>query len=273
MAHRPKYFPLTALLATVLATAIGLLVLAPSAAARVSIVPGAVKGGGTETFAFRLANERSDTSSNRLELVFPQNPPIAFAEVAAVRGWTATITPRPLNPPITVGGRVISEVVGSIVLEGGPVRPGQFEQFLITMGPLPADGQMVFEATQNYTNGAVERYTNAPGQTTPGAPMITIGAGNVPGAPPAPPPPAAGQGNGESAPADQSNANGTTGGGLSTLTLLWGGLGLGALIVALVGLRTYVRGRRPPVPDAGHTDKSDVADEPGRADAAEVDSR
>src|SRR5204862_247799 len=105
MSSSPKSFTrfVTALFTTVLATVLGLLALATPADAQVSIVPGAVKGGDTETFSFRLANQRSDTPSNRLELVFPQNPPIAFVQVDPVNGWTATIRPRPLNPPVKVG--------------------------------------------------------------------------------------------------------------------------------------------------------------------------
>ncbi|MGP4014605.1 DUF1775 domain-containing protein [Saccharopolyspora sp. 5N708] len=243
MAHRPNCFPtrLAGLLVAVLMTTLGS---APSAAARVSIVPDTARGGGTETFAFRLANERSDTTSNRLELVFPRDVPIAFVEVVPVEGWTATITPRPLDPPVRVGDRVIDEVVGSIVLTGGSVGPRQFEPFLITMGPLPTGGRMVFEATQTFSNGAVERWTNDGGRTTPGAPVIVIDSGAAPGAPP--PPVAADLGAPPPGPADRPQAGET---GDDTNSGL-GALACGAAVVALVGLWVYRRRRPTPAPEA-----------------------
>ncbi|MCI2415849.1 DUF1775 domain-containing protein [Saccharopolyspora sp. K220] len=248
MVHRPNCFPvrLAGLLVAVLVTTFGSLALAPPAAARVSIVPDTVRGGGTETFAFRLANERSDTTSNRLELVFPHDVPIAFVEVVPVRGWTATITPRPLDPPVRVGDRVIDEVVGSIVLAGGPVGPRQFEPFLITMGPLPAGGRMVFEATQTFGDGAVERWTSDGGRTTPGAPVIVIDSGTAPGAPP--PPVAADLGTPPPGPADRPQAREV--GDDTNSGLLVGALGLGAAIIALVGFWEYRRRRPTPAPAA-----------------------
>src|SRR5438067_7302002 len=145
-----------------LAAVIGLLALAPPALARVDILPDQAAGGDTETFAFRFANEQTDTASTRLELDFPQDPPIAFVQVDPVPGWTATITPRPLNPPAKVDGHVVSQVAASIVLQGGSIPPHQFEQFMITMGPLPKDGRLVFSSVQTFANGSVERLSTPP---------------------------------------------------------------------------------------------------------------
>jgi uncharacterized protein YcnI len=201
---------------------LGLLAIAPAAQARVSIVPGAVSGGGTTVFAFRLANERTDTTAVRLELTFPQSPPIAFAEVAGVRGWTATITPRDLPTPVQAGDRTISQVVGSIVLSGGSVGPRQFEQFLITLGPLPTDGRLAFDAVQGYANGQADTFTGA------AAPGITIGPGNVVGAPPV---------GGPANPGVPDTAREAAAGG-ATWTLLWVALGVAVAFIVLVGIRT-----------------------------------
>jgi uncharacterized protein YcnI len=245
MADRPKYFSrlLTTFVTAVLATLIGLLALATPAQARVSIVPGAVSGGGTETFAFRLANERTDTNSNRLELTFPQEPLIAYAEVAPVSGWTATITPRKLATPVQAGDKTISEVVGSIVLEGGSVGPRQFDQFLITLGPLPNDGKLAFEAIQTYTNGRTETWSGAT------APTITVGPGNVAGVPATPT--AANQGGSpDSGLAEQQAPAAESSGSTPALALLWGALGLAVVIIAVVGIRARLRRGRAAAPDA-----------------------
>lgn len=177
MAHPPKagLRGLTATLTTALIAVICLLTLAPAASARVVIVPGTAQGGKTETFAVRLANERPDTRTTRLELVFPADVSIPLVKVAPVDGWTARVTMRPLDPPMTIGGRVVNEAVDSIVWEGGRVGPHEFEQFLVTAGPLPADGRLVLNATQGYEDGTADHWTDAPdpGATAP-APTIVL---------------------------------------------------------------------------------------------------
>lgn len=199
----------------VLFAVLGLLALAPAAQARVSIVPGAVPGGGTQAFAFRLANERTDTTTTRLELVFPEEPAITSAKVAGVKGWTAAITPR-------------GDAVGSIVLSGGSVGPRQFEQFLITLGPLPSDGRLVLDAVQAYGDGQAER----------SAPTIVIGPGNVVGAPPV-----GGPANPGTTPRTVPASAGVSFG------VLWIALGVAIAFIALVGIRTRLIVTRTPEPE------------------------
>jgi uncharacterized protein YcnI len=210
---------------------LGLLALAPAAQARVSIVPGAVPGGGTQTFAFRLANERTDTTTTRLELTFPPTPAIATAKVAGARGWTATITPRGDN-------------VGSIVLSGGSVGPRQFEQFLITLGPLPADGRLVLQAVQAYGNGQSEK----------SAPTVVIGPGNVVGAPPV------------GGPANPGLPRPEPASGGVSFGVLWIALGVAVAFIALVGIRTRLLVARnaepepePETEDVGHAEPEAVS--------------
>ncbi|MEV4142588.1 DUF1775 domain-containing protein [Amycolatopsis sp. NPDC049691] len=235
MAHRSSLFAL-------FAAVLGVLALAPPAAAQVSIVPDRVDGGGTHTFAFRLANERTDTKSTRLELVFPATPPVAYVKVDPAPGWTATVHPRPLNPPVEIGGKVVREVADALVVEGGAVAPRQFEQFLVTMGPLPADGRLLFEATQTFANGAVAHWNQA---TSP-APAITFGSGPVAPAGEAggrqPVPAAVDAGAVPASPVPQP-----TGG--PPFALLWGAFGLALVVIAVVGYRAHRRRLRSATPE------------------------
>jgi uncharacterized protein YcnI len=172
--------------ATALVSVVSMLVLAPAASARVSIVPGTATGGATQSFAVRLSNERSGVSTTRLELTFPADTPVPQAGVPKVRGWTATVTTRPLEPPITIGDLQYDEAVSSIVWEGGEVAPKQFEQFVVTAGPLPATGRLVFAATQGYSDGSEDQWNNpavddpTATSTAAGAPTITLVAGAAP---------------------------------------------------------------------------------------------
>lgn len=265
MSHRQKTF--VRILTALCTAAIGVLALSAPAAAQVSIVPDQTSGGGTQTFAFRLANERTDTKSTRLELDFPQDPPIAFVQVTPVPGWTATVHSRPLNPPVEVGDRTVSEVAASLVLEGGAVPPGQFEQFIVTLGPLPATGRLVFQATQGFANGAVAHWTDTPGQNSP-APVITLGqpVAAAPAATSAPTGAAPQQDVTSSVPTYQADTPRAESGGGPPLALLWGALGLAAVIIAIVWHRA--RRRRKGLADP----ENDLFDEPEYMDEAEVNS-
>lgn len=241
MAHRRK--PFAESLFAVLTAVLGVLALAPPAAAQVSIVPDRVEGGGTHTFAFRLANERADTKSTRLELVFPATPPVAYVKVDPAPGWTVSVRPRPLDPPIEAGDKVIREAAGTLVFDGGAVAPRQFEQFLVTMGPLPADGRLLFEATQTFANGTVAHWN----QTTSPAPAITFGAGPVaPAAEAGAPQPV--RADGAAGPAEQAPV-GTGAAGGPPFAVLWGAFGLALVVIAVTGYRAHRRRLRAPTPE------------------------
>jgi uncharacterized protein YcnI len=161
--------------AAALVSVICMLAFAPPASARVTVVPGSVRGGGTETFTVRLSNEQPDLTTTRLEITFPPDFVIPFVQVAPAGGWDVKVTMRRVVPPVTVDGKEIDEAVASIVWTGGEVGPKQFEQFRVTAGPLPADGgRLVLAAAQSYDDGTVDRWSEPAQPGWPGAPMIVI---------------------------------------------------------------------------------------------------
>jgi hypothetical protein len=100
---------------------------------------------------------------------------IPLAEVAPVGKWKAKVTMRQVDPPVTVDGEEVDQAVASIVWTGGEVAPKQFEQFLVTAGPLPADGgRLVLAAGQGYEDGSVDRWTEPARPGWPGAPTIAV---------------------------------------------------------------------------------------------------
>jgi periplasmic copper chaperone A len=159
-----------------------LLVLAGPAWAHVTIDPSEAAQGGFATVRFRVPNERDDSGTTSLVVEFPTESPIPSVSVKPVPGWTAQVETAPLPEPVAGEGGEITEAVSRITWTGGVIEPGQFEEFPVSMGPLPDDtDQLVFPAIQTYQSGEVVNWVE---ETPPSgeeperpAPVLTLTAG------------------------------------------------------------------------------------------------
>ncbi len=135
------------------------------AAAHVTVNPREAPHGGYSKLAFRVPNERDDAGTTRLEIVFPAEHPIASVKVKPHPGWTVDVTTTKLASPVSSGhGGTITEAVSKIVWEGGTIKPGEFDEFEVSVGPLPEDTDAVtFKALQTYANGEIVRWIEEPG--------------------------------------------------------------------------------------------------------------
>lgn len=127
-----------------LAFALVLLTVAP-AAAHVTVNPSEVAEGSFARLTFRVPNEADDASTTELEVVFPDEVPFSSARTKPVPGWTAEV--------VMDGDRV-----GSIVWTGGEIGPGEFQEFDISLGPIPATDSITFAALQTYSSGETVRW-------------------------------------------------------------------------------------------------------------------
>ncbi|SDJ27690.1 Uncharacterized protein YcnI [Actinokineospora alba] len=159
-----------------------MLVGAHTALAHVSVsADGAVPGKYTKA-TFRVPNEKETASTVRLEVTFPADHPFGRASVAPPAGWTATVKTRKLDVPVSHhGGAKLTEGVESITWEGGEIKPGEFAEFPVSFGPLPADAdRLVFKALQTYSDGDVVRWIETPRDGAPEpeypAPVLTLAA-------------------------------------------------------------------------------------------------
>lgn len=140
--------------------AVTLVVGAPQAAsAHVTVQPAEAEKGGFAKLAFRTPNERDDAGTVKLEVTFPAEAPFAFFNVRAVPGWTSSVERTTLAQPLEVFGRTINEVVSKVTWEGGTIPPGGFEEFEVSVGPLPeGPDELVFKALQTYSSGEIVRW-------------------------------------------------------------------------------------------------------------------
>ena len=165
-------------IAKALAVAAGALVLtAPMAAAHVTVNPGEAEKGGFAALAFRVPNERDDSGTTTLEVNMPEDHPIPNVSVRPKPGWTYTVEKRTLDTPIDNFGEEVTEVVGKITWTGAVINPGEFEEFEVSVGPLPEDADSIaFPALQTYQSSEVVRWIDpvVEGEEEPEHPAPTL---------------------------------------------------------------------------------------------------
>jgi hypothetical protein len=82
-------------------------------------------------------------------------------------GWSYKITKTKLTTPIEAHGTKISEVVGTITWTAtdskSAIKPGEYDEFSVSAGPLPETDRLVFKTLQHYSNDEVVRWIQEPG--------------------------------------------------------------------------------------------------------------
>jgi periplasmic copper chaperone A len=105
--------------------------------------------------AFRVPNERDDASTTQVRVTLPQDQPIGSVQTTPVAGWKITTATRQLDKPIEMFGEQLDSVVSDVTwtATAGGIRPGQFQDFAVSLGQLPESGELVFNALQTYSSG------------------------------------------------------------------------------------------------------------------------
>ncbi|MDG4802555.1 YcnI family protein [Micromonospora sp. WMMD980] len=175
--------PATAAALTLAAAAATVLGLAGPASAHVTINPQEGTQGGYGRFAFRVPNESDSASTVKVEVNLPANAPVGSVSTMPVPGWTVAVEKRKVDPPVEVHGSQLTEAVSKLTFtaaQNGGVKPGEFQEFPVSMGPLPQADTMVFKVLQTYSDGNVSRWIEepAPGAEEPEnpAPVLKLAA-------------------------------------------------------------------------------------------------
>jgi uncharacterized protein YcnI len=161
-----------AAIATGAATAIAVIGFAGVAQAHVTVDPSDATQGGFARIAFRVPDESDTLSSTKIEVNLPIDEPVASVLVQPVPGWTAQVSTTKLAKPITTDdGDQVTEAVSKITWTadsaGSAIKPGQFQEFPVSLGPLPTQDSMTFKTLQTYSDGSIVRWID---ESTPGGP-------------------------------------------------------------------------------------------------------
>ncbi|HEX5543434.1 MAG TPA: DUF1775 domain-containing protein [Micromonospora sp.] len=143
------------------AAVIGVFGFAAPASAHVTVNPREAAPGSYTRVAFRVPTESDTASTTKVEVVLPEDAPVASVSTMPVPGWTVTVERRKVDPPLDVHGSPVTEVVSKITwtaIGDAAIKPGEFQEFPVSMGPLPDTDQMLFKALQTYSDGDVVRW-------------------------------------------------------------------------------------------------------------------
>jgi uncharacterized protein YcnI len=141
--------------------------LAGMASAHVAVIsPGATQGGYTKV-TFRVPTE-SDTPTTKVEVAMPIDTPIASVRVQPKDGWSYEVVTAAPAAPLSGDDGALTEIVSRVVwtATGDGIKPGEFDEFDISAGPLPETDQVVFKVLQSYGDGDVVSWIEEP---VPGA--------------------------------------------------------------------------------------------------------
>jgi uncharacterized protein YcnI len=154
-----------------------LLALAGPASAHVTIgAPDAAPGG--YTVATLQVPTESDTASTTKVVV--SVPPLGSVSVRPTPGWTVATKTTKLATPIKTDDGEQTQAVSQITWTAQPgaaIKPGEFQQFAVSVGPLPDKASLAFPAIQYYSDGTVVKWIEqaAPGsKTEPEHPAPTL---------------------------------------------------------------------------------------------------
>lgn len=197
-----------------------------------TVNPREAEQGSFAKLTFRMPNERDIASSVQLEVIFPERQPLSSVSVKPQLGWTYRVDKVKLPELVDVEGRQITETVSKITWTAQPgfaVKPGEFAEFEVSAGRLPADEQMVFKAIQTYDNGEIVRWIEqaAPGSTARPerpAPVLSLAPKQDP-----------------AALAEQAGSHQGDNSGLATVALI---VSIVALLLGVAGLVSGLTARR-----------------------------
>jgi uncharacterized protein YcnI len=175
---------LPVVLSAALVSLTGLLVVGPGiASAHVSVSSADAAPGGFGKITFRVPNESDTASTVGLRIQVPTDTPLASLRAQSVPGWTVTLTPVPLDPPVQADGETIDSAVSVIEFQagtGGGIGPGQFQEFSLSGGPFPDTTALTFSVVQTYSDGTEAAWIEptVDGQPEPAhpAPVLSLSA-------------------------------------------------------------------------------------------------
>jgi len=159
--------------------AVGALVVASPAAAHVHVEGDAVPGSRT-TATFRVPTESETASTTSITVALPTDTPITSVRALTKPGWEFEAERVDLDSPVTIGDVTITSAYGSLTwtATGDGIAPGEYDEFVVQLGPVPDQAELVLATEQGYSDGTVVAWDQTGGHDAERpAPVLAIGSG------------------------------------------------------------------------------------------------
>jgi uncharacterized protein YcnI len=217
-------------------SAAGLALLPATAGAHVTVHTDSTGSGSFSALTFRVPTESDTASTVKFEVQLPKDTPFLYVSTKPLPGWTVKAIEAPLPKPVESYGTTITKAVSTVVWtasNAAAVKPGEYQEFSISAGPLPKPGTIELPAVQTYSDGKVVTWN----QPTPAsgeepeypAPTFLITAAEAGSAD-----------GGDVATAPAPNAGEAAASPADSTDPLARGLGIGGLLVGAAGVATAV---------------------------------
>jgi uncharacterized protein YcnI len=142
--------------------------------AHVTVDPASAPQGAEITLGFRVPSEEPNADTVKIQIFFPTVHPILGVDPEPIRGWEDTVVTQQLKVPVQTDDGPVSSVVSEVQWSGGPIPPGNFEEFHVLAQSLPTNtDQVVFKALQTYSNGDIVRWIDPVTVADPNPPHPT----------------------------------------------------------------------------------------------------
>ena len=150
-----------------------------SASAHVTITPDSVEPGGYTTITVRMPNESETESTVRLDLTLPSDTPLSSVRYAPMPGWVVETEREQFDPAVTVGDAEITEAITRISWSAEPgfeIGEGEFQEFALSLGPIPDVENLILVADQHYSDGSVVSWSEEGEDAEHPAPVLYVNA-------------------------------------------------------------------------------------------------
>lgn len=117
--------------------------------------------GAPARLAFTVTTSSRTASTTKVQVLLPQETPIAEVYPLSAPDWAPALTEKQLDRPIQgVHGTQVDRVVTAITwttMPGRALKPGKSSVLEVEAGPMPATDRIVLGLVQTYSDGTVTR--------------------------------------------------------------------------------------------------------------------
>lgn len=156
---------------------LALIGVASAASAHVTVTSTDAEAGGFGKLVFRVPTESETASTKSITVTLPDKTPFAFVSTKVKPGWTVTIGETTHKNPIRVGGFELTKTVHTITwtTTGAGIKPGQFDEFELSAGPIPKVKSLSFAVKQGYSDNTTVNWDQVQsGKSEPEHPAPTL---------------------------------------------------------------------------------------------------